>query len=281
MSSMEDIIQVKNLTFAYDDGTVALEDINISVKKGDFVALIGQNGCGKTTLSKCLNGILKITKGEIIVGGLHVEKRPKVKDLVKNIGYVFQNPDHQLFSAKVYDEIAYAPRNIGLDEKEVDKRVKEAAETAGVKSELFEEQPVLLMKGLRQRVAIASILSLKPQVIIVDEPTTGQDYKQSLEIMEFLKELNEKHGHTILIITHEMHIVAQYAKRIMVMKKGEIFMDGTPSDIFSQPERLMEGFVKPPMVTRMAQLIDRTGLHDGVVNIEELKLFLEEGKIAL
>ncbi len=281
VSSMEDIIQVKNLTFAYDDGTVALEDINISVKKGDFVALIGQNGCGKTTLSKCLNGILKITKGEIIVGGLHVEKRPKVKDLVKNIGYVFQNPDHQLFSAKVYDEIAYAPRNIGLDEKEVDKRVKEAAETAGVKSELFEEQPVLLMKGLRQRVAIASILSLKPQVIIVDEPTTGQDYKQSLEIMEFLKELNEKHGHTILIITHEMHIVAQYAKRIMVMKKGEIFMDGTPSDIFSQPERLMEGFVKPPMVTRMAQLIDRTGLHDGVVNIEELKLFLEEGKIAL
>ncbi len=278
---MEEIIQVKDLTFAYDDGTVALEDINITVKKGDFVALIGQNGCGKTTLSKCLNGILKVTKGEIIVGGLHVEKKPKVKDLVKNIGYVFQNPDHQLFNAKVYDEIAYAPRNIGLDDKEVDKRVKEAAATAGVKEELFEEQPVLLMKGLRQRVAIASILSLKPQVIIVDEPTTGQDYKQSLEIMEFLKELNEKHGHTILIITHEMHIVAQYAKRIMVMKKGEIFMDGTPSEIFSQPKRLMEGFVKPPMVTRMAQLIDSTGVHDGVVNIEELKEFLEEGKIAL
>ena len=276
---MEEIIKVSDLTFAYDDGTVALEDINITIHKGDFVALIGQNGCGKTTLSKCLNGILKITKGEIVVGGLHVEQRPKIKDLVKNIGYVFQNPDHQLFNSKVYDEIAYAPRNIGLDEKEVDKRVKEAAATAGVKEALFEEQPVLLMKGLRQRVAIASILSLKPQVIIVDEPTTGQDYKQSLEIMEFLKELNEKHGHTILIITHEMHIVAQYAKRIMVMKKGEIFMDGTPSEVFSQPERLVEGYVKPPMVTRMAQLIDSTGASDGVINIEELKKIMEEGKI--
>ncbi len=276
---MEEIIKVSDLTFAYDDGTVALEDINITIHKGEFVALIGQNGCGKTTLSKCLNGILKISRGEIVVGGLHVEQRPKIKDLVKNIGYVFQNPDHQLFNSKVYDEIAYAPRNIGLDENEVDKRVKEAAATAGVKEALFEEQPVLLMKGLRQRVAIASILSLKPQVIIVDEPTTGQDYKQSLEIMEFLKELNEKHGHTILIITHEMHIVAQYAKRIMVMKKGEIFMDGTPGEVFSQPERLMEGYVKPPMVTRMAQLIDSTGASDGVINIEELKKIMEEGKI--
>ncbi|MFT4007767.1 MAG: ATP-binding cassette domain-containing protein [Lacrimispora sp.] len=276
---MEEIIKVSDLTFAYDDGTVALEDINITIHKGEFVALIGQNGCGKTTLSKCLNGILKISRGEIVVGGLHVEQRPKIKDLVKNIGYVFQNPDHQLFNSKVYDEIAYAPRNIGLDENEVDKRVKEAAATAGVKEALFEEQPVLLMKGLRQRVAIASILSLKPQVIIVDEPTTGQDYKQSLEIMEFLKELNEKHGHTILIITHEMHIVAQYAKRIMVMKKGEIFMDGTPGEVFSQPERLMEGYVKPPMVTRMAQLIDSTGASDGVINIDELKKIMEEGKI--
>lgn len=277
----EEIIRVNDLTFAYDDGTVALENINITIHKGEFVALIGQNGCGKTTLSKCLNGILKVKKGEVIVGGLHVEKKPEVKDLVKNIGYVFQNPDHQLFNSKVYDEIAYAPRNIGLDEKEVDIRVKEAAATAGVKEELFEEQPVLLMKGLRQRVAIASILSLKPQVIIVDEPTTGQDYKQSLEIMEFLKELNEKYGHTILIITHEMHIVAQYAKRIMVMKKGEIFMDGTPGEIFSQPQRLMEGYVKPPMVTRMAQLIDETGASDGIINIEELKKVLEEGSAVL
>lgn len=270
----ENIVEVKNLDFAYDDGTPVLENINITIQKGEFVALIGQNGCGKTTLSKCLNGILKATSGEVIVNGLHVEKRPPVKELVKNIGYVFQNPDHQLFNSSVYDEIAYAPRNIGLSKEEVDARVREAAATAGVKEELFEEQPVLLMKGLRQRVAIASILSLKPQVIIVDEPTTGQDYKQSLEIMEFLKELNEKHGHTILIITHEMHIVAQYAKRIMVMKKGEIFMDGTPAEVFAQPERLKEGYVKPPLVTRIAQVLDESGRSNHVINIEELEKIL-------
>lgn len=271
---MSEIINVDHLTFAYSDGTVALEDINLKVEQGDFVALIGQNGCGKTTLSKCLNGILKPTKGTITINGINVEDKDNIKELVKNIGYVFQNPDHQLFNSKVYDEIAYAPRNIKLSEEEIDNRVKEAAATAGVREELFQEHPCLLMKGLRQRIAIASILSLKPQIIIVDEPTTGQDYRQSLEIMAFLKELNEKFGHTIIIITHEMHIVAQYAKRILVMKKGGIYMDGTPGEIFSQPEKLKEGYVKPPLVTRMAQLLDKSGLHNDVINIEELKSIL-------
>jgi energy-coupling factor transport system ATP-binding protein len=129
---------------------------------------------------------------------------------------------------------------------------------------------MLVSRGIRQRIAIASILSLKPKLIIVDEPTTGQDRQQSLEIMEFLKNLNEKTGHTILIITHEMNIVAQFANRIIVMKKGSILMNGTPSEVFSQPERLMEGFVKPPLVTRLAQAIDPTGTHSGVINFDEL-----------
>lgn len=268
---MEDIIKVEQLKFCYNDGTVALENINLNINKGDFVALIGQNGCGKTTLSKCLNGILKPTSGRILINGINVADKGIIKDLVLNIGYVFQNPDHQLFNSKVYDEIAYAPRNIGLSEKEVESRVKEASATAGLRESLFQEQPCLLMKGLRQRIAIASILSLRPQVIIVDEPTTGQDYAQSLEIMEFLKQLNEDHGHTIIIITHEMHIVAQYAKRILVMKKGEIYMDGTPREIFSQPERLKEGSVKPPLVTRIAQLLDASNSHNDLLNIDELK----------
>lgn len=268
---MTDIIKVDHLTFAYSDGSVALENINLRVKQGDFLALIGQNGCGKTTLSKCLNGIFKPTKGSIEINGINISQKGVIKDLVKSIGYVFQNPDHQLFNSNVYDEIAYAPRNIELDEKTVKERVREAAMTAGVKEEIFEEQPCLLMKGLRQRVAIASILSLKPKVIIVDEPTTGQDYRQSLEIMEFLKRLNEEYGHTIIIITHEMNIVAQYAKRILVMKKGEIYMEGTPREIFSQPELLKQGFVKPPLVTRISQLIEPSEQYNEVIDIEELK----------
>jgi energy-coupling factor transport system ATP-binding protein len=267
------VIEVKNLKFVYNDGTVALENINFDIKKGQFIALIGQNGCGKTTLSKCLNGILKLTLGSIKVNGINVTKKGIIKDLVRNIGYVFQNPDHQLFNSKVYDEIAYALHNIGLADDEIDMRVKAAAQIAGVSEKIFDEQPCMLVKGLRQRVAIASILSLKPQVIIVDEPTTGQDHRQSIEIMKFLKKLNEQ-GHTIIIITHEMDIVAQYAQRILVMKKGAIYMDDTPREIFSQPEKLKEGFVKPPLVTRLAQLLDSSGNHNDVLNIEELKELL-------
>ncbi len=264
------IVEIHNLTFAYPDGTVALEDINLALEKGSITALIGQNGCGKTTLSKLMNGILKPTSGSIVVGGLDVSAGCSIKDLVLNIGYVFQNPDHQLFNSSVYDEIAYAPRNVGLDEDEVDARVREAAAIAGVREEIFEESPMLVARGIRQRIAIASILSLRPKLIIVDEPTTGQDHRQSLEIMEFLKRMNEKTGNTILIITHEMDIVAQYASRIIVMKKGAILMNGTPAEVFSQPGRLMEGCVKPPLVTRIAQELDPSGAHSGVVNFDDL-----------
>lgn len=268
---MEPIVEIKNLIFCYSDGTRALDNINLTISKGEFVALIGQNGCGKTTLSKCLNGILKPTQGSILVDGLDTSKKGIQKELVKGIGYVFQNPDHQLFNNKVYDEIAYAPRNIKLSEAEVKARVYEAAQIAGIKEELFESHPFFLTKGLRQRVAIASILSLKPQVIIVDEPTTGQDYKQSLEVMEFLKMLNETYGHTIIIVTHEMHIVAQYAKRIIVMTQGKAWMDGSVREIFADPERLKGAYVKPPVATQLAQVLMACGIKADVINIEELK----------
>ena len=264
------IVEIRDLTFAYPDGTVALEDVSLDIEEGSITALIGQNGCGKTTLSKLMNGILKPTSGSIMVGGLDVSAGCSIKELVLNIGYVFQNPDHQLFNSTIYDEIAYAPRNVGLEEQEVDGRVREAARIAGVHEELFRESPMLVARGIRQRVAIASILSLKPRLIIVDEPTTGQDHAQSIEVMEFLRELNQTTGHTILIITHEMDIVAQYASRIIVMRKGAILMNGTPSEVFAQPERLLEGFVKPPLVTRIAQALDPTGAHNGVINYDEL-----------
>lgn len=270
---MEDtnIVEVRDLTFAYPDGTLALEHVNLTLERGSFTALIGQNGCGKSTLSKLLNGILTPTSGKIFVGGLDVSAGCSIKDLVLNIGYVFQNPDHQLFNSTVYDEIAYAPRNVGLSDEEVDARVREAADIAGVSEALFEESPMLAPRGIRQRIAIASILSLRPKLIIVDEPTTGQDHRQSIEIMEFLKGLNERTGNTVLIITHEMDIVAQYATRIIVMRKGAILMNGTPSEVFAQPERLREGFVKPPLVTRIAQALDPTGAHNGVINFAQLR----------
>lgn len=254
------IVTVQNLCYCYPDGTKAVNDVSLELYSGEFIALIGQNGCGKTTFSKVLNGIFKPTSGKVIVDGLDT-MQPKVKKkLVMSIGYVFQNPDHQLFNNNVFDEIAYAPRNVGCSETEVRERVAEAARIAGVKADLFTEHPFFLTKGLRQRVAIASILSLKPKVIIVDEPTTGQDYRQSIEIMEFLKELNEQHGHTIIIITHEMDIVAQYARRAVVMHHGNMLMDGPVKEVFAAHGILQQASLKPPALTALAQAWQEYGI---------------------
>lgn len=262
-------IQVNNLDFTYPDGTKALENINVSINIGEFIALIGQNGSGKTTLSKLLNGLYKPSSGEVIVDGLKSKMTPIVQ-MVRRVGYVFQNPDHQLFNNNCWDEIAYGPRNIELPEEEVKIRVEEATQVVGLPQIYFEEHPFFLSKGLRQRVAIASILALRPQVIIVDEPTTGQDARQSFEIMDFLKDLNENHGHTIIIITHDMPIVAQYAHRVILMSEGKILADDETARVFSQPEILAKAFLEPPEITQLAQSVQELGFSPGILTVNEM-----------
>jgi energy-coupling factor transport system ATP-binding protein len=190
--------------------------------------------------------------------------------MVRRVGYVFQNPDHQLFNNNCWDEIAYGPRNIELPEDEVKIRVEEATQVVGLPRIFFEEHPFFLSKGLRQRVAIASILALRPQVIIVDEPTTGQDARQSFEIMDFLKDLNENHGHTIIIITHDMPIVAQYAHRVILMSEGKILADDETARVFSQPEVLARAFLEPPEITRLAQSVQELGFSPGILTVNEM-----------
>lgn len=270
MSTLQSFIQVRALHYVYADGTEALRDINLSVEEREFVAFIGQNGSGKTTLSKCLNGLFKPSQGDVIVDGLDTRTTP-IAQMVRRVGYVFQNPDHQLFNANCWDEIAYGPRNIQLPEEEVKTRVAEAAKVVGLSEMYFGEHPFFLTKGLRQRVAIASILALKPRVIIVDEPTTGQDAKQSLEVMDFLRELNEKYGHTVIIITHDMPIVAQYAKRVVVMGLGRILADGPTAQVFRQPEVLAETFIEPPQITQLAQRCQSLGFDPGTLTVDELE----------
>jgi energy-coupling factor transport system ATP-binding protein len=245
---MQKLIEVKNLTFAYPDGTPALSEINLEIYDNEFIAFIGQNGSGKSTLSKCLNALLKPTSGSVLVEGLDTRTKGIAREIVRKVGYVFQNPDHQIFNHTIGREIAYGPHNIGLSRDEVDERVREAAAVAGIAENMLELHPFFLTKGLRQRVAIASILALRPHVIIVDEPTTGQDYKQSLEVMNFLKRLWEEEGHTIIIITHEMPIVALYAQRTVALSQGRILLDGPTREVFAQPAVLAETFVKPPQM---------------------------------
>lgn len=267
MTHSQPFIQVNKLDFTYPDGTKALDNINLSIHTGEFIALIGQNGSGKTTLSKCLNGLYKPTSGEVLVESLNSKVTPIVQ-MVRRVGYVFQNPDHQLFNNNCWDEIAYGPRNIQLSEEEIRIRVAEAAGVVGLPELFYEEHPFFLSKGLRQRVAIASILALRPQVIIVDEPTTGQDARQSIEIMEFLKDLNETHGHTVVIITHDMYIVAEYARRVILMSEGRILADGHTSEVFSQPDLLQRAFLEPPQITQLAQSVQELGFHPGTLTVE-------------
>lgn len=270
MMSDEKLIEVKDLVFNYPDGTLALQDISLDVYANQFIALIGQNGAGKTTIAKCLNGLLKPSSGYVKIDNLDTRDKGTTKKIVTKVGYVFQNPDHQLFNNTIYKEIAYGPRNIGLSEKEVDERVKEAAQVCGVEESLFKEHPFFLTKGLRQRVAIASILAMRPRTIIVDEPTTGQDLRQSLEVMNFLHDLWEKEGHTIIIITHEMPIVAQYAQRLVVLAKGKVLMDGSTREVFSQPDLLAQTFVKPPQITRLAQALGTYSIPKDVLSVQEM-----------
>lgn len=269
MSENAPYIHVDGLTYRYPDGTLALDGIDLAIREGDLMALIGQNGSGKTTLSKCLNGLFKPTEGQITVDGLDT-RHTSITQMAKRVGYVFQNPDHQLFNSSVWDEVAYGPRNIQLPEAEVRERVEEALEVVGMPERLYQEHPFFLTKGLRQRVAIASILALRPRAIIVDEPTTGQDIRQSREIMEFLVRLHEEQGHIIIIITHDMPIVASYARRVVAMGGGKIVADGPTADVFGSPEALAQTFVEPPTITQLAQSFTSAGVRPGTLTVEEM-----------
>jgi energy-coupling factor transport system ATP-binding protein len=198
------------------------------------LALLGTNGSGKTTVAKILNGIYKPSSGTVLVLGQDVTKRAVRKMLPKHVGYVFQNPDHQIFTRRVSDEIAYGLKNLEVPEEEMEGRIAEALETVGL-ADLADEDPLFLGKGQRQRLAVASILAMQPEIIIVDEPTTGQDYRMVCGIMDLLTELHER-GNTVLIITHDMTLVANYCQRIVVLLNGRDIFDGSPRELFSDPE---------------------------------------------
>lgn len=266
------LIKVSNLQYEYPDGTLALREINLDIYENQFIALIGQNGSGKTTLAKCLNGLLKPSSGHVKIDDLDTREKGTTKKIVTKVGYVFQNPDHQLFNNTIYKEIAYGPTNIGLKSTEVKQVVEEAAAVCGIETGILSEHHFFLTKGLRQRVAIASILSMRPKTIIVDEPTTGQDLRQSLEVMNFLRDLWQNQGHTVIIITHEMNIVASYAQRSVVLSNGRILLDGTTRQVFSQPDILAQAFVKPPQITRLAQALTDFSFPKDVLSVDEMSL---------
>ncbi|HYE80983.1 MAG TPA: energy-coupling factor transporter ATPase [Clostridia bacterium] len=258
----EVIIEVKDLEHVYPNGKRALEGASLKIREGEFLAVLGHNGSGKTTLVKHLNGLLMPTAGEVLVNGKNT-RNTTIFEIGKDVGFVFQNPDHQIFADTVYEEVAFSPKIRGCKADEIDSRVKEALKAVDLEG-YEKEDPFSLSKGERQRVAVASILSARPKVIILDEPTTGLDFKEQKRMMELIKKLNEE-GHTIIIITHTMWVVSEYAHRVAVVKDGEVAMYGNTRDIFRREEELLDAFLKVPHIVSLGNKLGKT-----VLSVEEM-----------
>lgn len=249
---MTETIRVENLNHRYPNGFHALRGVNLTVAPGEFIAIIGQNGSGKTTFVKHLNGLLRATSGTVWVNGRSVGRR-RVSEMARIVGYCFQNPDHQIFCDTVYKEVAFGPLNLHLSQAEIDERVDEALSAVGL-LHTKEQMPKELSKGQRQRVAVASVLSMRPEILIIDEPTTGQDYADGIEMLDLVQRLNQA-GHTILFITHDMAMVARYARRVLVFREGQVILDGSTRQVFGQPDLLRTTFLAPPPVTSLGQAL--------------------------
>ena len=245
------ILKTEGLCYCYSTRTdMALSNVNLSIHKGEFVAIIGQNGSGKTTLIKHFNGLLKPTKGKVIVEGRDTAQLP-TSELARSVGYVFQNPDHQIFADTVKEEVDFGPKNLGFTEEHIEKARKLVLSEMELEG-LEEEMPFQLSRGQRQRLAVASVLAMEPAILIIDEPTTGQDWKESIALMRLVKRLNDE-GHTCIVTTHNMNLVSLFAKRVIVMWRSEVYLDSTTQEVFSQVDKILKAGIKPPEVYTLAR----------------------------
>lgn len=237
------MLDIKNLSFAYHKEQKVIEDLNLHIASGEFVAIAGRNGSGKTTLTRLIMGLEKPSSGEIFFQGDNITKVPVAKR-GSYIGYVFQQPERQMFRNTVEDEISFGDKQLGMSDEEVKTVVAEVMAKVNI-SEYAKEYPLNLRRGLKQRIAIASVLAMKSNVIILDEPTSGQDSKETYELLQILKDLNDA-GITIILITHNMDIIAEYCSRAILMSAGKIVFDGNSEQLFTECENLYElGLVKP------------------------------------
>lgn len=259
-------IQVVGLEHTYDGGVVALRGINLEIERGEFVAVIGQNGSGKTTLVKHFNGLLRPTKGKIYVGGLDTAGLT-AGQLSKFIGYVFQNPDHQIFCSSVREEVSFGPINLGLSAGEVRDRTEEAMELFGLTGYAY-HPPAVLGFGLRRKVSLAAIYSMRPEIMVLDEPTTGLDWKSAMGLMRIVTGLNRK-GHTIILVTHDMRVVAEYTQRSIVLKDSRILLDGPTRQVLISFEALRETQISPPQITQLSEKMVAEGYLGYALSVEE------------
>jgi len=274
---MDSIILINNLTFNYNkdgqESDYALKNVNLQIERGSFTAILGKDGSGKSTLAKNLNGLLLPTEGVIYVNGYDTADDDHIWDVRQSAGMVFQNPDNQLVSAIVEDDVAFGPENLGIEAEEIRRRVDKALSDVNMGA-FRGKPPHLLSGGQKQRIAIAGVVAMKPQCIIFDEPTAMLDPKGRNEIMEIIKELHEE-GITVVLITHFMEEAAR-ADRVIVMHEGEVFMDGTPQEVFSQKEKILSVNLDIPLAIELAMELRKKGIQvpENIIEMEEMVEYL-------
>jgi energy-coupling factor transport system ATP-binding protein len=265
------MIEVENVYFTYPNGVEALKGVSLTIQNGEFVALMGQNGAGKTTLVKHFNGLLKPTKGKVLVDGVETTK-VSVATLARNVGFVFQNPDHQLFSETVEEEITFALRNFGFKESIIKRRVTWALNLLGL-TQYRKTSPFMLSGGERKRVALASVLAWNPKILILDEPTIGQDYQQKEKLRQFILQMKAQRKTTI-IVTHDVEFVAECDPRVLLMQDGRIVADGEARKVLTNPEVLTQASIVPPQVAQIFLQLPGLELPKNVIDIYEAQKIL-------
>lgn len=271
-------IKVENLTYIYGQGTAfeqyALKDINFEIPDGEFVGLIGHTGSGKSTLIQHLNGLIRQTSGTIFYNGEDIYGEGySLKALRSKVGLVFQYPEHQLFEVDVFSDVCYGPRNQGLSQEEIKERAKDALIQVGLDEKFWSQSPFELSGGQKRRVAIAGVLAMCPELLILDEPTAGLDPKGRDEILDQIKMLHEERRMTIILVSHSMEDIARYADRIMVMNHGEKAYDGTPKEVFEHYKELEAIGLAAPRVTYISHELKERGvpIDDDITTVEEAK----------
>ena len=274
---MKPVLEVKALTHTYSAGTPfehkAIDNVDLEVMPGEFLGIIGHTGSGKSNLIQHLNGLLRPTDGQILLDGTDIWARPKeIRKVRFQVGLVFQYPEYQLFEETVYKDISFGPKNMGLEGEEIDCRVRRAAAFAGIDEEMLEKSPFELSGGQKRRVAIAGVIAMEPKVLILDEPTAGLDPRGREAILAQLRSYHKQKGNTVILVSHSMEEIARNVDRIVVMSHSHKLMDGTPEEVFSRADELLQVGLDVPQVTKVAMELQKRGLlaDSSVYTIDEL-----------
>jgi energy-coupling factor transport system ATP-binding protein len=269
------MIEAQDVHYTYSNRVEALKGVSLTIKDGEFLAIMGQNGAGKSTFVKHFNGLLKPTSGTVCVDGVETTKT-SVAALARNVGFVFQNPDHQLFSETVEDEIAFALKNFGFETNAVEKRVTWALELLSL-SQYRKTSPFLLSGGERKRVALASVLAWDPQMLILDEPTIGQDHEQKEKLRQFIMQMQTQ-GKTVVIVTHDVEFVAECNPRVVLMNEGKIVAEGEGKEILTNPQILAESSIVLPQIAQIFTKLSSLGFPKNVIDIYEAEKLILNAK---